>query len=387
MKSIKIIFIFLVSYTFSWSQIVPISKVDFQQKLEEIIATYKIPGMTATMVNSDKILNASCTGTRRFGHDEPIQIDDFFHLGSNTKAMTAFVAAALVEEGKIDWDTKYLDLFPALKKSTRPEYANITLINLFRHQARIQPYTEDFEWETIPKIQTNIIEQRRDWCASILQKEPVEIDSTRGFVYSNAGYTLAASMMEKVTNIPYEILMQQYFFDALRVDGGFNWPNAINENQPWGHFIEEKDSLLTEVAPDDEYKIGKILSPAGDAHMSIKDYGRYLQANINGLNGKEDILSPSSFEILHQRDEVSAYAGGWGIGNFKIGEQELTYSMHNGSGGTYYSESFIIHELGIGFAVFINAGDDYHSQGIKEMRSFILKNIKEQLLAENVTSK
>jgi len=322
MKSIKIILLSLVSYTFSWSQITPISSEDFQQKLEEVIATYEIPGMTAAVVNGDEILNASCVGTRRIGHDDPIQIDNFFHLGSNTKAMTAFVAAALVEEGKINWDTKFLDLFPEMKVTTRPEYADITLIDLFRHRAFIQPYTEDFEWETIPKIQDNIIEQRRDWCASILQKEPVEIDSTRGFTYSNAGYTLAACMMEKVTNIPYETLMQAYFFDALNVSGGFDWPNAINENQPWGHYIEEKDSLLTELPLDDEYKIGKILSPAGDAHMSIKDYCRYLQANINGLNGKKDILSSASFEVLHQRDESSAYAGGWGVGNFEMGEQK-----------------------------------------------------------------
>lgn len=37
------------------------------------------------------------------GMDLPVTLDDRFHLGSDTKAMTATVASTLVDEGKIKW--------------------------------------------------------------------------------------------------------------------------------------------------------------------------------------------------------------------------------------------------------------------------------------------
>ena len=41
-------------------------------------------------------------------------VNDRFHLGSDTKAMTALLAAMLVEEGKIRWNSTMLEVFPEL---------------------------------------------------------------------------------------------------------------------------------------------------------------------------------------------------------------------------------------------------------------------------------
>ncbi len=38
-------------------------------------------------------------------------INDKFHIGSNTKAMTTFIIAKYVEKNKLKWDTKFFDLF------------------------------------------------------------------------------------------------------------------------------------------------------------------------------------------------------------------------------------------------------------------------------------
>ena len=51
------------------------------------------------------IVAAGAVGTRRVGTNIPVGIDDRFHIGSDTKAMTALLAAMLVEEGKLRWDT------------------------------------------------------------------------------------------------------------------------------------------------------------------------------------------------------------------------------------------------------------------------------------------
>jgi CubicO group peptidase (beta-lactamase class C family) len=75
-------------------------------------------------------------------------LNDRFHIGSNTKAMTAFIIAKYVENGKLKWTTKFFDFFPKWKSKSKPEYANITLQDLLSHKAGIQP----FQGEDDPKI-------------------------------------------------------------------------------------------------------------------------------------------------------------------------------------------------------------------------------------------
>ncbi len=48
--------------------------------------------------------------------------DKSFHLGSCTKAMTATLAAILIEEGIFGWDSKLVDLMPEI--TLHPDFQN-----------------------------------------------------------------------------------------------------------------------------------------------------------------------------------------------------------------------------------------------------------------------
>ena len=52
----------------------------------------------------------------------------------------------------------------------------------------------------IPPFKGTNPSKRKQFGQFVLTLEPAKIDSTQKFVYSNAGYTLAALMVEKVTN-------------------------------------------------------------------------------------------------------------------------------------------------------------------------------------------
>ena len=71
---------------------------------------------------------------------ETASLNDRFHIGSNTKAMTAFIIAKYVESGKLNWPTKFFDLYPEWKKESKPDYETINLKDLLSHRAGIQPF-------------------------------------------------------------------------------------------------------------------------------------------------------------------------------------------------------------------------------------------------------
>lgn len=73
-----------------------------------------IPELGYAVLSSDSILLKNVIGYHRFDRKTPAdraKATDLFHLGSNTKAITGFVAAYLVEQVKISWGTKFLHFF------------------------------------------------------------------------------------------------------------------------------------------------------------------------------------------------------------------------------------------------------------------------------------
>src|ERR1700685_2899439 len=76
---------------------------DLKPLLRAIVVEHKIPGIAAAALMGARIVAIGTAGVRKTGATEATGPDDRFHLGSDTKAMTATVTAILVEQGKLSW--------------------------------------------------------------------------------------------------------------------------------------------------------------------------------------------------------------------------------------------------------------------------------------------
>src|SRR6266540_1900926 len=88
--------------------------------IEPILRKHHLPGMAWVVASADSILETGALGVRKLKSAELITPADRFHLGSNTKAMTATVIAMGVEEGKLSWKSRPLDVFPDLESTIDP---------------------------------------------------------------------------------------------------------------------------------------------------------------------------------------------------------------------------------------------------------------------------
>ena len=99
----------------------------------------------------------------KLGSEDPITLDDRFHIGSNAKAMTGYLAAILVDRGQLTWETKISDVFPAWKTEMLPDYLSLTLRDVLSHRAGIRPFKHESEFERFPQWEGSDIE--RSYCA------------------------------------------------------------------------------------------------------------------------------------------------------------------------------------------------------------------------------
>lgn len=83
----------------------PASPADLATTLEPLRASGKLPALAAAVIIDGHLAAIGAVGVRQLGSPTLVNVHDRFHLGSDTKAMTATLAAMLVEEGRIKWQT------------------------------------------------------------------------------------------------------------------------------------------------------------------------------------------------------------------------------------------------------------------------------------------
>ena len=151
-------------------------------------------------------------GLRRIGSTDALNGRESFIIGSNTKAMTAVVAARLIERGVLRWDSTIGEAIPELQPSMRADYREVTVEQLLAHRGGVLAMTggEDLQrfsnflvtyTDALPQT---LVEKRRFFANWLLtQPPPSGVIPRQDFYYSNSGYTLDAAMLEALTGKTY----------------------------------------------------------------------------------------------------------------------------------------------------------------------------------------
>ena len=334
-----------------------------QQALDSIRTRYNLPALLAAVIEPGRIRYVY-GGVRRNDQPDLVTLNDYFHLASNTKAVTSLLAGKLVEQGKINWDSKLLDVVPELRAGALPPYANVTLADLLSHRASIQPYTSGAEYVSLPKFTGTLTEKRQQFAAVVLRQAPALPPAGQAYVYSNAGYALAALMLERASHKSWEALVAKAF-RKLKLHYMLGFPNRTDASQPWGHWKQlPTDSVFTPLGPTHRYKLQNYIAPAGDIAMPLPDFARLVQLHLRGLLGKSNYLSAATYQIIHFGKP--AYAFGWGVE--KLPATGAPVSSHDGSAGTFYCHTSLFPSQKVAFIVLTNQGGDAAEEACYALR-------------------
>lgn len=347
--------------------LIGISTICYGQKTvqfaDSIRQSFHIPEISYAVIDSKSTLEIVALGRHSVDLPDTATLNDRFHIGSNTKAMTAFIIAKYVEKGKLQWTTKFFDVFPEWKAKSKTEYENITLQDLLSHRAGIQPFLGEVDSE-LPDFKGTNQQKRIQFGQFVLTLNPVFPDEQNPFVYSNAGYTLATLMVEKVTGKSWEQLVEKVFNKDLKLDVKFSWPENQQHKDTWGHIYE--NDKLSPIPSSTDYHLD-YTEPAGDLNIKLKDYIRFIQLNLQGLQGRNNYLKASTYIIIHRG--VENYSLGW----FNIYENGKELSTHSGTAGTYYTLVHIDRLNNRAYIIFTNSFNDDTQQGVR----LLMRKLKE----------
>jgi CubicO group peptidase (beta-lactamase class C family) len=303
------------------------SSKDVSAILAPIVAKHDVPGVAAAVVHKGEIVALGVAGVRTRGRPEKITLADRFHIGSDTKAMTAMLCGILVDEGKLKWEQTLGETFPDVRDSMHSQYRTVTLEQLLTNRSGAPGDLEKGPlWGRLWRYRGTPTAARRLLLEEFTAKPPAAPPGEK-FIYSNAGFTMAGHMAEQVTGRSWEDLMREKIFRPLGMTtAGFGPPGTRSRNdQPRGH---DADGSPVEPGPAADNPVA--IGPAGIAHCSIGDWAKFAAVNLP--SAKTKLVKPETLQKLHTPvPGETKYAMGWIVADDQpwAGGPALTHAGSN----------------------------------------------------------
>lgn len=238
--------------------------------------------------------------------------NSIFELASCSKQFTAMAILILKEKGKLNLEDSVSKFIPELAF-----YKGITIRHLLNHTGGLPDYMEvmDSVFDK-SKIATN-----KDVIAVFSKAHPKTLfEPNSKYQYSNTGYALLASIIEKASGETYSTFLQKVIFKPLKMKNSFVYtrrfaPKLVS-NYAFGYVYS--DSLKKYLLPDnlDETKMVKWLDGIvgdGCVNSTINDLLKWDRAlYTNKLLSKE--LINEAFQVATLNDSSQTkYGFGWEI--------------------------------------------------------------------------
>jgi CubicO group peptidase (beta-lactamase class C family) len=260
-------------------------------------------------------------------HDRELTPDNLMRVASISKTLSTIVVLQLVEEGKLELDhdvSEYLGW--ELRNPHYPDRA-ITVRHLLSHVSSIRDAGESYIIRHPCALQEAFDPAGPDFGERF---QIAEEGRDRGpgvfFEYCNLNYGVVGTVLEKVTGVRFDHLMQQRVFEPLDLPGGFNVAGLPESDQqslatlyrkrdregvwnpegPWFTQVDDlSEGIPTALPADADYvpgTNGAQFSPQGGARMSLQ--GLETLARLfagDGRVGDVQLLKPESMEELRRQ--------------------------------------------------------------------------------------
>ena len=210
-------------------------------------------------------------------------LNDQWHLGSDTKAMTATLVAKLIQQGRLKWESTMGEVFPELAPEFGAEARGITVLQLLCHRSGLKP----------------------DPALGLYGGA----DGAKERLRLVKGELSKGAITERITGKPWEQTIRDEVFLPLGMTsvgfGGTGTPGQVD--QPWGHYGDGRPVSRNGAAVDNP----PVLSPAVRIHCTMQDWGRFIADQLRGARGEPALLQPAAYKKLHTAPFPGEYALGW----------------------------------------------------------------------------
>ena len=322
---------------------------DPKERLDQLLSAFAgdgTPGAVVAVIRDGQVIHHQAVGMANLTYDIPFRRDTVSNIGSVSKQFTAFAVAKLAADGLLSLDDDVRKYFPEL-----PDHGHlVTVRQLLSHTNGYREFLNLLYMAGVRLDNGDYID--RGEILRILERQP-ELQDEPGsrFNYNNTAYALATLLVEKLTETPFQVWMQENVFEPLGMTSSRirSHTGEIVPNAAEGYVFADE-------AP---YRIGIDLGGGGGASMgpggiysTVDDLAKWIGNLHSGEVGGADVIAELTTPQIETPGQDSYYGLGLGIDK----QRGLARIWHNGADTAHRAELLFYPEINAGVVALSNNG-------------------------------
>jgi len=278
------------------------------------------------ILKDGKIVYKNAMGIGNIDPIDSLDLNSRFRLASVSKQFTAAGIMKLAENGELNYNQDLRDFIPELP------YDDISIRHLLNHTSGIPDYERLLNKNWKPELNYNdpkrIISGNNDIINSLVEMHPpIRFEPGEKYEYSNTGYVLLASIIERVSGQTFAEYLNEQIFDPAGMKNTCVYKYILADslsipNRVYGY----KKSLNGRENLSTDYHYINPVQGDGGVYSTVDDmlkWDKVLYSDkILSDASKKEAFSPA---ILNNGD-TSWYGFGWGIKTSLQGNKVVDHS-------------------------------------------------------------
>ena len=257
---------------------------DYKRWLNRLGERKAVAGLVTAVVIDDKVVFEGSVGYADARTKQPATPNTVFRLASLSKAFAATLTGLLVDDGKLSWDTKLMDVLPYFKLKDVQAASQATVSDILGQRLGLPRNTYDRMLEDdIPYEE--------------LVRKLDEVDMTCGvgqcYGYQNIAFSMIGDVVLARTGDFFYHQVDKRIFYPLGMQTASYGRAALESSKSWARPHHASSHGWIPFEPNEVYYR---VAPAAGVNASLRDMEKWLIAQ---MGGRPDVLQGSLLDKLH----------------------------------------------------------------------------------------
>ena len=255
-----------------------------------------------------EIVFQSSDGLRSIDPIDSLTLNSQFRLASVSKQFTGVAIMKLKQAGNLDYDQKVNTIL------TDFPHDNITIKHLLHHTSGIADYIEIIKENFVSQNSTKRYILGNNEILDIFYDTNPKLNFQPGeeFEYSNTGYLVLASIVEKISKQHFRDFLKENIFEPLGMSRTtlYNYQEGNDPNMPNRVFGYRKTESEKGYELNDYHVVNDVRGDGG-IYSTLNDLYKWNMALVNYKVHPKEYLDEASYWGTLNNGEKITYGFGW----------------------------------------------------------------------------
>ena len=257
---------------------------EYQRWLDIVAKHNDVAGLATAVVKDDKVVYERTLGYANASTKQPITPDTVFRLASLSKAFATAVTGTLVEDGRLHWDTRLVDVLPYFKLKDTEGAEHATVSDILGQRLGLPRNTYD-----------NLLEDEVPYEELVRKLDEVDMSCAVGkcYGYQNVAFSMIGDVLfARTGQFFYQLVDKRLFYPLGLSDASYGLA-GLESSKSWARPHARSRVGWKPFKPNEIYYR---IAPAAGVNASIRDMEKWLIAQ---MGGRPDVLSHKLLAELH----------------------------------------------------------------------------------------